>query len=298
VLWREAAMSEVKLYKISELERLSGFPRYTIHNYVRNGVLHEPIKTGKTMAYYDDSHLERLDAIRRIRGTQKLPLSFLKEMLADHPASDGDGEGRERPAAAGETGTDTREERRRQIREAALKVFVEKGFQQTRIQDITDAAGVSTGTFYLYYKTKRELFLDVIDDMTVNTVKALEEAATEDSDILRGAISTAKYYMDNYTSFAGVINQFRGMMASGEHSAKQKYMELHNRLADPIIHQIRAAIKKGIIREVDPELLASVMMGMVEFLSFRVTFDEKRTSSESISFMMDLLTNGLDPSRG
>jgi AcrR family transcriptional regulator len=288
-------MEEVKLLKISELERLSGFPRYTIHNYVRNGVLHEPIKTGKTMAYYDNAHLEKLNTIRQIRGTQKLPLAFLKAMLADHKTVDGEGDGRERPAAAGEAKTEVREERRRQIREAALEVFVEKGFQRTRVQDITDAAGVSTGTFYLYYKTKRELFLDVIDEMTASTVKTLEAAATEDSDILRGAIATAKYYMDNYTAFAGVINQFRGMMASGEHSAKQKFVELHNKLADPIIHQIQLAIKKGIIRDVDPELLASAMMGITEFLSFRVTFDENRTSSESISFMMDLLANGISP---
>jgi AcrR family transcriptional regulator len=288
-------MSEVTLFRISELERLSGFPRYTIHNYVRNGVLHEPVKTGKTMAYYDESHLERLKAIRRIRGTRKLPLSFLKEMLADHREPDRDGDGKERPASAGEAGTGAREERRRQIRAAALKVLVEKGFQQARIQDITNAAGVSTGTFYLYYKNKRELFLDVIDDMTANTVKTLEEAAG-DADVLRGAISTAKYYMDNYTSFAVVINQFRGMMASGEPSAKHKFLELHNKLADPIIHQIQVAIKKGFIRDLDPELLASAMMGIEEFLSFRVTFDEKRTSSEAISFMFDLLINGISPS--
>jgi len=286
-------MSEMRLLKISELERLSGFPRYTIHNYVRNGVLHEPIKTGKTMAYYDDSHLERLNAIREIRGTSKLPLSFLKEMLAVHQAVDIDGDGRERPAATGEAKTEAREERRRQIRAAALKVFVEKGFQQTRIQDITTTAGVSTGTFYIYYKTKRELFLDVIDDMTASTVKSLEEVATKDSDVLRGAISTAHFYMENYTYFAGVINQFRGMMASGEPTAKHKFLELHDRLANPIINQIRIAIKKGFIRDVDPELLASAMMGIVEFLSFRVNFDEKRTSAESISFMLDLIMNGI-----
>ncbi len=286
-------MSEVRLLKIGELEKLSGFPRYTIHNYVRNGVLHEPIKTGKTMAYYDDSHLERLNAIREVKGTSKLPLSFLKEMLADHQVTDRDGDGRERPDGTNEAKTEAREERRRQIRSAALKVFVEKGFQQTRIQDITNAAGVSTGTFYIYYKTKRELFLDVIDEMTASTVKTLEEASTSDTDVLRTAISTAKYYMENYTYFAGVINQFRGMMASGEPTAKHKFLELHNKLADPIIHQIRVAIRRGLIRDVDPELLASAMMGIVEFLSFRVNFDEKRTSAESISFMVDLMLNGV-----
>jgi AcrR family transcriptional regulator/predicted DNA-binding transcriptional regulator AlpA len=286
-------MPEMRLLKMSELEQLSGFPRHTIHNYIRHGILDEPIRTGKTMAYYHESHLERLDSIRRIKGSAKLPLSFLKEMLADRGGAAGDGEKKERPAAASEGKEDTREQRKRQIRAAALKVFVEKGFHQTRVQDITATAGVSTGTFYIYYKTKRELFLDVIDDMTASTVKALEEAATRDSDVLRLAITSAKYYMENYHYFAGVINQFRGMMASGEPAAKHKFLELHDRLANPIIDQISVAIKKGLLRDVDEELLASAIMGVVEFLSFRVNFDARRTSSEAISFMIDLIMNGV-----
>ena len=245
------------------------------------------------MAYYDDSHLERLNAVREIRGTSRLPTSFLKKMLADREVADRDGDNRERPAPIVEAKTNSKEKRRRQIRAAALDVFLEKGFQRTRIQDITTAAGVSTGTFYIYYKTKRELFLDVVDDMTAGTVNALEEAATKEVDVLRRAISTAKHYMENYTSFAGVINQFRGMMASGEPSAKHKFLELHNKLANPIINQIRIAIRKGVIREVDPELMASALMGIVEFLSFRVAFDPKRTPEEAISFMFDLVTNGV-----
>ena len=288
-------MTSRRLLKIGELERLSGVPRYTIHSYVRNGLLEKPVKTGKTMAYYNESHLERLKKIQEFKGSSRLPLSFLKKALSEGAEVTQDNSGRNRTQQTSEPRAEIREGRKRQIREAALKVFLQKGFQQARIQDITAKAGVSTGTFYIYYKTKRELFLDVVDEMTASTVKALNDGVKDDSDMLKSAIASTQRYMDNYPFFAGIINQFRGMMASGEPSAKRKFVDLYDKLASPIADQVRNAIKKGLMRDIDPELTASAIMGVVEFLSFRLTYDDTRTSGEAISFILDLFLNGLSP---
>ena len=51
----------VGLLSIGELERLSGTPRHAIHRYIRSGLLPKPLKTSKTMAYYNEAHLERLE---------------------------------------------------------------------------------------------------------------------------------------------------------------------------------------------------------------------------------------------
>lgn len=48
------------------------------------------------------------------------------------------------------------EERRKDILDAAVSVFVRKGITDTKIEEITELAGVSKGTFYLYFKTKDE----------------------------------------------------------------------------------------------------------------------------------------------
>lgn len=49
------------------------------------------------------------------------------------------------------------EERREDILDAALRVFVAKGIPNVTVADITDAAGVAKGTFYLYYDSKEAL---------------------------------------------------------------------------------------------------------------------------------------------
>ncbi|MDI9331509.1 MAG: TetR/AcrR family transcriptional regulator [Alphaproteobacteria bacterium] len=60
-----------------------------------------------------------------------------------------------------------RRERRKQERpgellQAALELFVEKGFAATRVEEVTVRAGVSKGTLFLYYDSKEELFKAVI----------------------------------------------------------------------------------------------------------------------------------------
>ena len=60
-----------------------------------------------------------------------------------------------------------RRERRKQERpgellQAALQLFVEKGFAATRVEEVALRAGVSKGTLFLYYESKEELFKAVI----------------------------------------------------------------------------------------------------------------------------------------
>jgi len=46
--------------------------------------------------------------------------------------------------------------------QAAIALFSEKGFDATSVKDITDAAGVPKSLFYHYFKSREELFVDII----------------------------------------------------------------------------------------------------------------------------------------
>jgi AcrR family transcriptional regulator len=49
--------------------------------------------------------------------------------------------------------------------DASLAVFAERGFHATRVDDVCEAAGVSHGTFYLYFSSKEDLFRTLVDDV-------------------------------------------------------------------------------------------------------------------------------------
>ncbi|WP_290772465.1 MULTISPECIES: TetR/AcrR family transcriptional regulator [unclassified Exiguobacterium] len=53
--------------------------------------------------------------------------------------------------------------KKKQLLDAAYQLFVEKGYQSTSIQDILEHSNVSKGTFYNYFSSKNELFIDVFN---------------------------------------------------------------------------------------------------------------------------------------
>ena len=55
------------------------------------------------------------------------------------------------------------EQRKRQIRAAATRCFVRKGYASTRLLDIAREAGLSKGGVYFHYRAKEQLFHDIID---------------------------------------------------------------------------------------------------------------------------------------
>ena len=55
------------------------------------------------------------------------------------------------------------EERKQQIRSAATRCFVRRGFEATRLVDIAKEAGLSKGGIYFHYKTKHELFQEIME---------------------------------------------------------------------------------------------------------------------------------------
>ncbi len=65
--------------------------------------------------------------------------------------------------------------RPQELLDAALDLFVERGFAATRLDDVARQAGVSKGTLYLYYANKEELFKAVVRE---NLVPILGEAET------------------------------------------------------------------------------------------------------------------------
>lgn len=63
--------------------------------------------------------------------------------------------------------------RKQQILDAALAVFSQKGFAMATTSEIAQSAGVAEGTIYNYFKSKRELFIAVIQELII-TVPLLD----------------------------------------------------------------------------------------------------------------------------
>ena len=69
--------------RMRDLVRETGLPRETIHFYKLQGLLPQPIKTGRNTALYTQEHVERLQRIRELQERQFLPLRAIRAVLQD-----------------------------------------------------------------------------------------------------------------------------------------------------------------------------------------------------------------------
>ena len=82
-------------------------------------------------------------------------------------------------------GTKVQEERRRQILQAAVRTFAERGYHAARVSDIAKEAGVAYGLVYHYYESKETLLEAIFKETwgamldTVRAVEQLDEPARE-----------------------------------------------------------------------------------------------------------------------
>ena len=56
-----------------------------------------------------------------------------------------------------------KEKRQSQIINSAIAIVLEKGFENSRMDDIVDHSKLSKGTIYYYYKSKKDLYLSLVD---------------------------------------------------------------------------------------------------------------------------------------
>jgi DNA-binding transcriptional MerR regulator len=73
------------LLKMSELAEASGVSAGTIKHYLREGLLPEPVRTSRNMAYYPSEFVERVRMIKQLQEQRFMPLKVIKQMLRDDP---------------------------------------------------------------------------------------------------------------------------------------------------------------------------------------------------------------------
>src|ERR1700730_12744376 len=73
------------LLKMSELAEQSGVSTGTIKHYLREGLLPEPVRTSRNMAYYPEQFVERIRLIKRLQEERFMPLRLIRELMAKDP---------------------------------------------------------------------------------------------------------------------------------------------------------------------------------------------------------------------
>jgi DNA-binding transcriptional MerR regulator len=81
----KAKTENEELLRMGELARASGVSAATIKHYLREGLLPEPMKTSRNMAYYPADFIERIRMIKQLQEERYMPLRVIKDLLEEDP---------------------------------------------------------------------------------------------------------------------------------------------------------------------------------------------------------------------
>ena len=283
----ETRHSPKKQMKISQLCQESGFKKSTIHYYLNIGVLDPPRKSGLNLYIYDESHLAQLQEIRHLREQEKLPLGVIKEIFQQRKEP-------QKSLPLKVAPSQLADKKREQILKTAVELFSQKGYEKTTIADIADALSMAKGTFYLYFKDKRELFIECIERITLVIVPQEDwEDIRDEKDMACRAYERVRAFQKAFPGFRGILNLLRNAMAGDDPILAQKAKDAFKTLIHPMAKDVSRGIEAGVFRKVDPELVSYFQLVTAEMLGFRLMMDDRYTLDEGIEKLLDYGNNGL-----
>jgi AcrR family transcriptional regulator len=292
--------------KVSELSRESDIAPSAIHYYVQLGVLHRPKKVGLNLHLYDETHLARLKQIRQMKEKKGLSLAEIKEALdrgKPQPSSVFlPNEKAERGQSAtttireGESGAEREEqENREKILDMAIQLFSERGFENTKVSDITEALRMGKGTFYVYFKNKRELFMECIDRLGVAIVprEAWDEIRKE-QEYIRKNKKRGEAFLRAFPGYRGILNMVRGAIGGRDPVLAQKATEAFRVLSRPLLKDLRRAIAEGTVQiKYDEAFVAYLQLVLAEGFGYWQMIDSRYSVEEGMQILQDIFEHGL-----
>src|SRR5712691_9163324 len=82
---KPAGDGQNELLRMGELAEASGVSAATIKHYLREGLLPEPVRTSRNMAYYPPEFVERIRLIKQLQEERFMPLKLIKSVLEEDP---------------------------------------------------------------------------------------------------------------------------------------------------------------------------------------------------------------------
>jgi AcrR family transcriptional regulator len=190
-------------------------------------------------------------------------------------------------------------ERKQQLVACAASLFAERGYAETRIKDIVDAAGVAKGLFYWYFENKEALFAEVAADirqrLRVHQAAAVDPEADPLEQIRQGTEASVLFMADN-AHFFSLLEVESGAVA----------LESRRQGTDQHVADVRSLVvagqRTGSIVGEDPTLLAIGVVGAVGYYSHfhrtgRVDVPIGRLAAYVASSVVRTLASGLPPAR-
>jgi AcrR family transcriptional regulator len=199
-----------------------------------------------------------------------------------------------RAAADERSGPKTERGRRtlRRLLDAAGEEFGARGYHETAISHITQRAGVGLGTFYVYFKSKEEVFRALVADMGARTRHALSESVKDAPNRLEAERLGIRAYLE----FVRTHKSLYRVVMEAQFVAPEAYRAYYRVFSEAYRQQLSQAAGRGEISAGEDEVRVWALMGASTFLGLKYGVWEDDADVARVSeAAADLMINGLAP---
>lgn len=150
---------------------------------------------------------------------------------------------------------------KRKIFETSMKLFAEKGYDATSIEEITSTVGVAKGTLYYHFSSKEEIFNFLVEEgvkLLKNSIEIKTQKLDKAIDKLRAVVLIEIKVMLKYEDFMTILlSQIWGN--EPRNNICKKYVFEYIKIVERIV---KNGISSGEIVEGDPEVIATEIFGI------------------------------------
>jgi len=191
---------------------------------------------------------------------------------------------------------DVSEERKDQIMNAAEEVFTQKGFSDARMDDIAEETGLSKGTLYLYYKSKDDLIIAILDRIFQREFRVFENldlTSMSATDAIWTFTETTSKDVKMMMRLLPITYEFMGL-AFRNKFVQKAFKTYLNHYLDILIPIIQYGIDTGEFRPADAKEVAIAMGAILEGTLLLWVYDNSLIEPEThLRSGMKLLLEGV-----
>ena len=185
--------------------------------------------------------------------------------------------------------------KKNQILDAALQIFVRKGYSETRMDDIVVGSGMSKGAIYHHYSSKRDLFLELIDYWEIYCFPNILDKKYKNktaSGILREIVKdVTKTFKEKKYVFLAELEIWA--LANHDDEVRKKTKLLYTNLLKLFSDIIYLGIKKGEFKNINVNIAAlSIMTSLQGVIWFSIFEKGELSAEEYLTQVMEFIIFG------
>ena len=173
---------------------------------------------------------------------------------------------------------------------AAAQEFYEKGYHNASINDITRRAGVASGTFYVYFDGKYNLYRFLLLQCSHMIRKHLNQA-------IQGCATRRKAEEVGLREWLHFVRENRYMyhiIWESLYIDKQLFDDFYTTFSNSYITRLRQAQTDGEVKDIDPNVLSYILMGITNFVALNsLVLKQEKNIDYLVDEVMKVLESGM-----